>query len=30
MLVLENSILLKDGQPDFGEAEDWRNEYELD
>ena len=30
MLVLENSILLKGAQPDFGEAEDWRDEYELD
>ena len=29
-LVIENFLLHKDGQPEWQEAGDWRNEYELD
>ena len=29
-LVLENFLLSKDGQPEWQETGDWRNEYELD
>jgi len=30
LLVLENNVLVKGVQPDFGDIEDWRDEYELD
>ena len=30
LLVIEDCLLLKDGQPEFNEEDDWRDKFELD